>query len=173
MPERSGLASVMVRVYRALARPPRVLLMDEPLSNLDAQLRTQLRAESLDLRRRVAMTMGSRIAVMEGGPLQQVDTPQAVYDDPANTFVARISGSPSMNLLHRDWRSPVRRFVAPGASLALVDRPSASCPLILGLRPEYPRLAEPTEHAALIGTSTGSNRWAAMCWRACASGPSG
>ena len=84
--------------------------MDEPLSNLDAKLRVQMRAEIHQLQRRLgvttiyvthdqveAMTMGDRVAVLQGGKLQQVDTPQVLYDRPANQFVAGFIGSPSMN----------------------------------------------------------------------------
>jgi multiple sugar transport system ATP-binding protein len=97
---------------RAIVREPQVFLMDEPLSNLDAQLRTQLRAEIAGLQRELgvttmyvthdqveAMTMGTRIAVMRGGLLQQQGAPQSLYDEPDNLFVATLIGSPAMNLL--------------------------------------------------------------------------
>jgi multiple sugar transport system ATP-binding protein len=95
---------------RAIVRSPQVFLMDEPLSNLDAKLRVQTRTQIASLQRRLgvttvyvthdqteALTMGSRIAVMKDGILQQLDTPQTLYDHPANMFVAGFIGSPSMN----------------------------------------------------------------------------
>ena len=97
---------------RAIVREPEAFLMDEPLSNLDAKLRVQMRAEIHQLQRRLdvttiyvthdqveAMTMGDRVAVMNAGRLQQVDTPQALYDKPVNEFVAGFIGSPSINLV--------------------------------------------------------------------------
>ncbi len=100
---------------RAIIREPQVFLMDEPLSNLDSALRTQMRAEIAGLQRELgvttmfvthdqveAMTMGTRIAVMRNGLLQQLGPPQAVYDKPDNLFVATFIGSPVMNLLRED-----------------------------------------------------------------------
>ena len=96
---------------RAIVREPRVFLMDEPLSNLDAKLRVATRAEIASLQQRLeittlyvthdqveAMTMGDRVAVMKDGVLQQCDTPRVLYDDPVNAFVAGFIGSPPMNL---------------------------------------------------------------------------
>jgi multiple sugar transport system ATP-binding protein len=96
---------------RAIVREPQVFLMDEPLSNLDAKMRVQTRAEIARIQQRLgvttvyvthdqveAMTMGTRVAVMKKGILQQVDTPQFIYDNPANLFVAGFIGSPPMNL---------------------------------------------------------------------------
>jgi multiple sugar transport system ATP-binding protein len=106
----SGGQRQRVALGRAIVRDPQVFLMDEPLSNLDAKLRVQTRAELIKLHQRLqatviyvthdqveAMTMGNRIAVMKDGILQQLDTPQALYDRPANMFVAGFIGSPSMN----------------------------------------------------------------------------
>jgi multiple sugar transport system ATP-binding protein len=106
----SGGQRQRVALGRAIVREPQVFLMDEPLSNLDAKLRVQTRAELIKLHQRLqttviyvthdqveAMTMGSRIAVMRDGILQQLDTPQSLYDQPANIFVAGFIGSPSMN----------------------------------------------------------------------------
>ena len=106
----SGGQRQRVALGRAIVREPKVFLMDEPLSNLDAKLRVQTRAEISKLHQRLettfiyvthdqteAMTMGTRIAVMKNGILQQLDTPQKLYDYPANTFVAGFIGSPSMN----------------------------------------------------------------------------
>ena len=108
----SGGQRQRVALARAIVRQPVVFLMDEPLSNLDAKLRVQMRAELVDLHRRLpttvvyvthdqveAMTMGRRIAVLDHGALQQVGPPQEVYDRPANLFVARFIGSPPMNTI--------------------------------------------------------------------------
>src|SRR5512143_515173 len=108
--ELSGGQRQRVALGRAIVRKPQVFLMDEPLSNLDAKLRVQTRAELIKLHRNLgttfiyvthdqieAMTMGTRIAVMNQGLLQQVDSPQNLYDHPANMFVAGFIGSPSMN----------------------------------------------------------------------------
>jgi ABC-type sugar transport system ATPase subunit len=101
-----------VALGRAIVREPAAFLMDEPLSNLDAALRAQTRAEILKLQKQLrtttiyvthdqveAMTMGDRIAVMKGGVLQQIGTPEEVYTRPANVFVATFIGSPAMNVL--------------------------------------------------------------------------
>ena len=114
----SGGQRQRVAMGRAIIRQPRVFLMDEPLSNLDAQLRVQMRGEIEALQKRLgvttvyvthdqveAMTMGDRVAVIRDGVLQQVDTPTEVYDRPANLFVAGFIGSPPMNLA----RASVRR----------------------------------------------------------------
>jgi multiple sugar transport system ATP-binding protein len=102
---------------RAIVRQPQAFLMDEPLSNLDAKLRVQMRADIARLQRDLstttiyvthdqveAMTMGDRVAVMNAGELQQVDTPQRLYDQPANLFVAGFIGTPPMNLLEAGVR---------------------------------------------------------------------
>src|SRR5262245_59434858 len=108
---RSGGQRQRVAMGRAIVREPQAYLMDEPLSNLDAKLRVQMRAEIHQLQRRLgvttiyvthdqveAMTMGDRVAVMNAGHLQQVDTPQVLYDRPVNEFVAGCIGAPSINL---------------------------------------------------------------------------
>jgi multiple sugar transport system ATP-binding protein len=108
----SGGQRQRVAMGRAIVREPQAFLMDEPLSNLDAKLRVQMRAEIHQLQRRLgvttiyvthdqveAMTMGDRVAVMNAGHLQQVDTPQVLYDHPVNEFVAGFIGSPSINLV--------------------------------------------------------------------------
>ena len=110
----SGGQRQRVAMGRAIVREPHAFLMDEPLSNLDAKLRVQMRAEIQKLQRTLgvttiyvthdqteAMTMGDRIAVMRGGALQQVDTPERVYQRPANQFVAGFIGSPAMNMVDR------------------------------------------------------------------------
>src|SRR3970282_2259298 len=108
--QRSGGQRQRVALGRAIVREPQVFLLDEPLSNLDAKLRVQTRAEISKLHQRLAttfiyvthdqteaMTMASRIAVIKGGRLQQLDTPQHLYDFPVNVFVAGFIGSPAMN----------------------------------------------------------------------------
>ena len=109
----SGGQRQRVAMGRAIVREPKAFLMDEPLSNLDAKLRVQMRSEILQIQRRVgvatlyvthdqveAMTMGDRVTVLRAGVLQQCDTAQVLYDRPVNVFVASFVGSPSMNLLH-------------------------------------------------------------------------
>ena len=107
----SGGQRQRVAIGRAIVRSPKVLLMDEPLSNLDAKLRNQMRAEIIKLRKRIdttfiyvthdqteAMTLGDRIVIMKDGVIQQVGTPQEVFDHPANLFVAGFIGMPRMNI---------------------------------------------------------------------------
>ena len=156
----SGGQCQRVAMGRAMVREPQVFLMDEPLSNLDAKLRTQIRAEIADLQRRLeittiyvthdqieAMTLGHRIAVFNNGRLQQVGPPQQVYDHPKNTFVAAFLGSPGMNivsarvssesamleLIDAGWTIPVDPLVARTPSL--VNHLSENR-LQVGLRPE-------------------------------------
>jgi len=131
----SGGQRQRVALGRAIVREPAAFLMDEPLSNLDAALRVQTRAEILKLQRRLdtttiyvthdqveAMTMGDRIAVMSKGVLQQIGSPEELYTRPANTFVAKFIGSPSMNLL-------------PSAALGL-----GGTGQLAGFRPEHVEL---------------------------------
>ena len=121
---------------RAIVRQPQVFLMDEPLSNLDAKLRVQMRADIAKLQRDLgtttiyvthdqveAMTMGDRVAVMNHGVLQQVDAPQRLYDQPANLFVAGFIGTPPMNLLEADVSVDERRVTLAigGQQLPLAD----------------------------------------------------
>jgi multiple sugar transport system ATP-binding protein len=114
----SGGQRQRVAMGRAIVREPQAFLMDEPLSNLDAKLRVQMRAEIHQLQRRLgvttiyvthdqveAMTMGDRVAVMNAGHLQQVDTPQVLYDQPVNEFVAGFIGSPAINLVEAQLES--------------------------------------------------------------------
>jgi multiple sugar transport system ATP-binding protein len=135
--ELSGGQRQRVALARAIVRKPKVFLMDEPLSNLDAKLRVQTRAELIRLHRSLgittiyvthdqveAMTMGQRIAIMKEGVLQQCDTPEVVYNKPANKFVAGFIGSPPMNFLDA-------QVVQDGGNL-LVDTGEFKLPLPSG-----------------------------------------
>jgi len=157
--ELSGGQRQRVALGRAIVREPAVFLMDEPLSNLDAKLRVQTRAEIARLHQRLkttvvyvthdqveAMTMGSRIAVMTEGLLQQVGSPQVLYDTPINRFVAGFIGSPSMNFVevHMDGSGEAARLVGPADwSIPLPNRyrdaatPRAGKTLVAGFRPEH------------------------------------
>jgi multiple sugar transport system ATP-binding protein len=156
----SGGQRQRVAMGRAIVREPRAFLMDEPLSNLDAKLRVQMRAEIRRIQTELAtttifvthdqteaMTMGDRVAVMKRGVLQQVDTPQALYDRPANLFVAGFIGSPAMNLVEASLARADGRVVARFGSteLAMDDAFVESHPeirgyeggrVVLGIRPE-------------------------------------
>jgi multiple sugar transport system ATP-binding protein len=148
----SGGQRQRVAMGRALARNPQLFLFDEPLSNLDAKLRVEMRAEIKRLHQLSgitsvyvthdqveAMTLGSRIAVMKGGVLQQLGTPDEIYNRPANTYVATFIGSPTMNLIE-GRASGSGQFSITGAGLALTAPDNASKPTLLGLRPEHIRL---------------------------------
>jgi multiple sugar transport system ATP-binding protein len=147
----SGGQRQRVAMGRAIVREPQAFLMDEPLSNLDAKLRVQMRAEIARIQRDLgvttiyvthdqseAMTLGDRVCVMRGGLLQQVDRPQVLYDRPANLFVAGFIGSPSMNLVEAEVGDGVVAF-GPH-SLPVPDRPElralAGRRVALGIRPE-------------------------------------
>jgi multiple sugar transport system ATP-binding protein len=156
----SGGQRQRVAMGRAIVREPEAFLMDEPLSNLDAKLRVQMRAEIHQLQRRLgvttiyvthdqveAMTMGDRVAVMNAGHLQQVDTPQVLYDQPINEFVAGFIGSPSINLVESELaRSNGHLEVSLGEHKLAVDDQIArnrsslgdyvGKKIILGIRPE-------------------------------------
>jgi multiple sugar transport system ATP-binding protein len=156
----SGGQRQRVAMGRAIVREPHAFLMDEPLSNLDAKLRVQMRAEIHQLQRRLgvttiyvthdqveAMTMGDRVAVMNRGHLQQVDTPQVLYDQPKNEFVAGFIGSPSINLVEAELaRDNGRLTVSFGGNELTVDDQLArnrtdlanhvGRTIILGIRPE-------------------------------------
>jgi multiple sugar transport system ATP-binding protein len=156
----SGGQRQRVAMGRAIVREPEAFLMDEPLSNLDAKLRVQLRAELRQLQRRVAvttlyvthdqveaMTLGDRVAVMRDGRLQQVDTPQTLYDNPVNQFVAGFIGSPSINLVEAELeRDGAGLWVRFGEHRLPVDAQLAQRhsgleryidkQILLGIRPE-------------------------------------
>ena len=152
----SGGQRQRVAMGRAIVREPKVFLMDEPLSNLDAQLRVQTRTQIATLQRRLgtttvyvthdqveAMTMGDRVAILKGGLIQQVDTPDNLYQSPVNAFVAGFIGSPSMNLIEipltgdaadiGGYALPIPREVA-----AKVDDGR----VIVGVRPEDLRVSD-------------------------------
>jgi multiple sugar transport system ATP-binding protein len=151
----SGGQRQRVALGRAIVREPAVFLMDEPLSNLDAKLRVQTRAEIARLHQRLgtttiyvthdqveAMTMGDRIAVMRDGILQQVGTPQELYDHPVNVFVAGFIGSPAMNFA--TTKSEGKDLIFGGAKLVLTGdqaRAADSRPdgadVLIGFRPEH------------------------------------
>ncbi len=152
----SGGQRQRVAVGRAIVRHPKVFLFDEPLSNLDAKLRVQMRAELSSLHRRLdatmiyvthdqteAMTMGDRIVVLKDGVVQQIDEPLRIYEQPANTFVAAFIGSPAINLLQGKIQGPPWVFVAPGFEAPLPESLTRGVPLehdrpvILGIRPEH------------------------------------
>jgi multiple sugar transport system ATP-binding protein len=152
----SGGQRQRVALGRAIVREPAVFLMDEPLSNLDAKLRVQTRAEIARLHQRLgtttiyvthdqveAMTMGDRIAVMKDGLLQQVGTPQELYDHPRNVFVAGFIGSPAMNFATvkategQDLMLGSAKLNLSGAAArAAADRPKGA-DLLIGFRPEH------------------------------------
>lgn len=157
----SGGQKQRVALGRAMARNPQVFLMDEPLSNLDAQLRTETRAQIVNLQRQLAittiyvthdqveaMTMGDRIAVMNQGQIQQVATPLELYQTPANRFVASFIGSPTMNFLSVQVK-PSSVIHHPGFRLTLpsewdeVLAPYEGRTVTLGVRPEHISLSVP------------------------------
>ncbi|KQQ57387.1 sugar ABC transporter ATP-binding protein [Pseudomonas sp. Leaf129] len=158
----SGGQQQRVAMGRALARRPKIYLFDEPLSNLDAKLRVEMRTEMKLMHQRLktttvyvthdqieAMTLGDKVAVMKDGIIQQFGTPQQIYNDPANLFVASFIGSPPMNFI------PLRLTRQDGRLVALLDSGQARCELplgitdagledreiILGIRPEQIALA--------------------------------
>jgi multiple sugar transport system ATP-binding protein len=156
----SGGQRQRVAMGRALVRDPKLFLFDEPLSNLDAKLRVEMRTEIKKLHQRVgkttiyvthdqveAMTLASRIAVMHKGSVQQFDEPQAIYNAPANIFVAGFMGSPAMNFIPGDYSQvggdaavSVKLASGDAVKLPLVEAlrdPPADGRVILGLRPEH------------------------------------
>jgi len=151
----SGGQRQRVAMGRAIVREPKVFLMDEPLSNLDAKLRVQTRSQIAELQRRLgittvyvthdqveAMTMGHRVAVLAGGLLQQVDTPRQLYDNPVNQFVAGFIGSPEAGARLAGTTLPLPAAVRAAAAQAGLTE------LVLGIRPEHLHLADGTGEVA-------------------------
>ena len=156
----SGGQRQRVAIGRAIVRDPKVFLMDEPLSNLDAKLRNQMRAEIIKLRQRIdttfvyvthdqteAMTLGDRIVIMKDGFIQQIGTPQEVFDRPANLFVAGFIGSPQMNffdgqLSKKDGKYQIQVgeaaiVLADEAQERLSQRGAGDQAVVVGIRPEH------------------------------------
>ncbi len=155
----SGGQRQRVALGRAIVREPKVFLLDEPLSNLDAKLRVQMRTEITKLHHKLAttfiyvthdqieaMTMGTRIVVMKDGIMQQVDTPQFLYDSPQNLFVATFLGSPQMNLFNATLSKENgcvyasfgknKILIAPEKAKRIINEKYFNVPVILGIRPE-------------------------------------
>ncbi len=154
----SGGQRQRVAMGRAIVREPKVFLMDEPLSNLDAKLRVQTRSQIAELQRRLgittvyvthdqveAMTMGHRVAVLSGGTLQQCASPRELYDNPVNQFVAGFIGSPAMNLqtapLTDDGARLAGTVIPLAPAVRAAARRDALTELVIGIRPEHMHLA--------------------------------
>jgi multiple sugar transport system ATP-binding protein len=170
----SGGQRQRVALGRAIVRKPSVFLFDEPLSNLDAELRVQMRAEIGKLQKRLAvtavyvthdqveaMTMGDRIAVLHDGELRQVGTPLELYDAPQNVFVAQFIGTPNMNMLRMTLDEDGKTLRHPSVSIPVPPQWIASAnaykgkSLLVGIRPEHVRAVDENEWhntAALSGT---------------------
>ena len=168
----SGGQRQRVAMGRAIVREPSVFLMDEPLSNLDAKLRVQMRAEVARIQRRIgvatiyvthdqveAMTMGDRVTVLRAGELQQVDTPQNLYDNPDNIFVAAFIGSPAQNLYDATLSEGARSLKLGSQDIPLPDavrvkRPGlaafANKEVVIGMRPEHLPAAKPGETGSTL-----------------------
>ncbi|MBS1902635.1 MAG: sn-glycerol-3-phosphate ABC transporter ATP-binding protein UgpC [Bacteroidetes bacterium] len=151
--ELSGGERQRVALGRAIVRKPQVFLFDEPLSNLDAALRTEMRVELKALQRRLgttmvyvthdqteAMTMGDKIVVMNKGQIEQTATPRAIYDEPATAFVARFLGAPTINMIAGTVDAATKTFSSNGFSVDLSELGAkAGGEVILGVRPEHLR----------------------------------
>jgi multiple sugar transport system ATP-binding protein len=168
----SGGQRQRVAMGRAIVREPKVFLMDEPLSNLDAKLRVQTRSQIAELQRRLgittvyvthdqveAMTMGHRVAVLSGGKLQQCASPRELYDNPVNQFVAGFIGSPAMNLLHAPLADGGARLAGTVLPLGARVRAAAAreklTEIVIGIRPEHLHLVSAQSPAGPDGVRTG------------------
>ncbi len=161
----SGGQRQRVAIGRAIVRSPKVMLMDEPLSNLDAKLRNEMRAEIIKLRKRIdttfiyvthdqteAMTLGDRIVVMKDGKIQQIGTPQEVFNHPANLFVAGFIGMPVMNFFDAQLSEENGKYfvelggkkieLSPDKEERLKEKKVKSQPVTLGVRPEHVELKD-------------------------------
>jgi len=171
----SGGQRQRVAIGRAIVRNPQVFLMDEPLSNLDAKLRNQMRAEIIKLRQRIdttfiyvthdqteAMTLGDRIVIMKDGFIQQIGTPQQVFDHPANIFVAGFIGMPQMNFFDGQLVADGDHYyvkvmdatmeLSPEAQAALKAKGVPSKAVTIGIRPEHISFAESAGAHCLTGS---------------------
>jgi multiple sugar transport system ATP-binding protein len=159
----SGGQRQRVAMGRAIVRQPQVFCMDEPLSNLDAKLRVSTRTQIVSLQSRLeittvyvthdqveAMTMGDRVAVMNAGILQQVDTPMALYHRPVNMFVAGFMGSPAMNLLQATLHEDGAHIGDAVVPISPATRSRVSGDIVVGLRPEDWRQAGPGESGIAV-----------------------
>ena len=170
----SGGQRQRVAMGRAIVREPKVFLMDEPLSNLDAKLRVQTRSQIAELQRRLgittvyvthdqveAMTMGNRVAVLSGGKLLQCASPRELYDNPVNQFVAGFIGSPAMNLLNApltDGGATLAGSVIPlSPGIKAAAARDKLTELVIGIRPEHMHLPEGTGSESSAGASTVSS----------------
>ena len=176
----SGGQRQRVALGRAIVREPKVFLFDEPLSNLDAKLRVAMRTEITKLHQRLqttfiyvthdqteAMTMASRIVVMKDGVVQQVDTPQNLYDFPANEFVAGFIGSPQMNFFDVRLRKENQEVVAvfgdnkitvpAGKVDAFVDESYVGREVVLGIRPENTKVGDEFQMKVINNENLGMN----------------
>ena len=171
----SGGQRQRVAIGRAIVRKPKVFLMDEPLSNLDAKLRNQMRAEIISLRKRIdttfiyvthdqteAMTLGDRIVIMKDGIVQQIGTPQRIFEKPINTFVAGFIGTPQMNFFKGRLVKDGEKYSVQvdGCTYELTDEQQSvlkadgigPCDLTVGVRPEHVSLAGADDSNAVTAT---------------------
>lgn len=166
----SGGQRQRVAMGRAIVRDPSAFLMDEPLSNLDAKLRVQMRSDVMAIQRRVgvatvyvthdqveAMTMGDRVAVMKDGVLQQVDHAQVLYDRPANLFVAGFIGSPAMNLYEAELGEGLASVRVGSSELAVADDVRQARPALAGYVGRSVVVGIRPEGLTAVGEETGSS----------------
>ena len=176
----SGGQRQRVAIGRAIVRNPQVFLMDEPLSNLDAKLRNQMRAEIIKLRERInttfiyvthdqteAMTLGDRIVIMKDGFIQQIGTPQEVFNHPYNLFVAEFIGSPKMNIFDAELVKETDQYAVRLANLTVTlseDKQAAlkannvePQPIRLGVRPEHITLGQGIDGRVDVSEMMGSS----------------